>query len=138
MTRSGARTTEALAAARELDRLRGEIDALDRRLVELLNERADLALAAGRRRRRPDGRGIRDADREREVLLRVAMANDGPLPQADPGALPPAHPGDGRARGSTATPAALGPRSGLSATRSPARSGLDSRRRGVPAIRRAA
>jgi chorismate mutase len=26
---------------------------------------------------------VRDPDREREVLLRVAAANDGPLPQAD-------------------------------------------------------
>jgi chorismate mutase len=27
--------------------------------------------------------GVRDPEREREVLLRVAMANGGPLPQAD-------------------------------------------------------
>ncbi len=26
---------------------------------------------------------MRDPEREREVLLRVAMANEGPLPQAD-------------------------------------------------------
>ena len=37
----------------------------------------------GGRRRRPAGRAIRDAEREREVLLRVSMANEGPLPQAD-------------------------------------------------------
>jgi chorismate mutase len=28
-------------------------------------------------------RAIRDAEREREVLLRVTMANAGPMPQAD-------------------------------------------------------
>ena len=33
-------------------------------------------VAAGRR-------AIRDAEREREVLLRVTMANTGPIPQAD-------------------------------------------------------
>ena len=33
-------------------------------------------MAAGRR-------GIRDIEREREILLRVAMANAGPMPQAD-------------------------------------------------------
>ncbi|MEA2519371.1 MAG: hypothetical protein QOF49_1451 [Chloroflexota bacterium] len=28
-------------------------------------------------------RAVRDPEREREVLLRVSMANDGPTPQAD-------------------------------------------------------
>ena len=82
-------SAEALAAARELARLRDEIDALDRQLVGLLNERADLALAAGRLKATAGRRGIRDADREREVLLRVAMANEGPLPQAELLALYP-------------------------------------------------
>jgi chorismate mutase/prephenate dehydratase len=67
----------------ELRRLRRKIDALDRRLVGLLNERAELAREAGRAKRAIGWRAIRDAEREREVLLRVTMANTGPLPQAD-------------------------------------------------------
>lgn len=67
----------------ELRRLRQRIDALDRRIVGLLNERADLARDAGRAKHAAGRRAIRDAEREREVLLRVTMANSGPLPQAD-------------------------------------------------------
>jgi chorismate mutase len=67
----------------ELRRLRRRIDALDRRIVELLNRRAELAVAAGREKAAAGRRAIRDPEREREVLLRVSMANDGPLPQAD-------------------------------------------------------
>jgi chorismate mutase/prephenate dehydratase len=66
----------------ELQRLREAIDALDRRIVGLVNERAELARAIGAekaRLRRP----IRDAGREREVLLRVSIANEGPTAQAD-------------------------------------------------------
>ena len=67
----------------ELRRLRKRIDALDRRLVDLLNERATLAREAGRAKTAAGRRAVRDAEREREVLLRVSMANTGPLPQAD-------------------------------------------------------
>ena len=67
----------------ELRRLRQRIDALDRRIVGLLNERAELAREAGRAKAAIGRRAIRDGDREREVLLRVTMANQGPLPQAD-------------------------------------------------------
>jgi chorismate mutase/prephenate dehydratase len=67
----------------ELRRLRKKIDTLDRRLVALLNERADLARDAGRAKRAAGYRAIRDAEREREVLLRVTIANEGPLAQAD-------------------------------------------------------
>jgi len=67
----------------EVARLRRRIDALDRRIVRLLNQRAELGREVGRAKAAA-GRGrVRDDDREREVLLRVAMANDGPLPQAD-------------------------------------------------------
>jgi len=65
MTRPNDRRVESA----ELRRLRHQIDTIDRRIVALLNERAALA--------------IRDAEREREVLLRVTMANEGPLGQAD-------------------------------------------------------
>lgn len=67
----------------ELRRLRRRIDALDRRIVALLNERAELAREAGRAKQAAGRRAIRDAQREREVLLRVTMANEGPLGQAD-------------------------------------------------------
>jgi chorismate mutase / prephenate dehydratase len=64
----------------DLDSLRSEIDALDVEIVGLLNRRAGLGLAAGRAKL-ASGRPITDSDREREVLVRVAMANQGPLPQ---------------------------------------------------------
>jgi chorismate mutase/prephenate dehydratase len=67
----------------ELRRLRARIDALDRRIVRLLNERAALARDVGRAKQAGGRRAIRDVDREREILLRVAMANEGPMPQQD-------------------------------------------------------
>ena len=73
----------ATGESAELRRLRGRIDALDRRIVRLLNERAELGREVGREKRRQGRMGVRDLEREREVLLRVAMANLGPLRQAD-------------------------------------------------------
>ncbi|MEO5917956.1 MAG: chorismate mutase, partial [Candidatus Limnocylindrales bacterium] len=67
----------------ELRRLRRKIDALDRRIVSLLNERVELAREVGWVKTAAGRRAIRDADREREVLLRVAVSNAGPLPQTD-------------------------------------------------------
>jgi chorismate mutase/prephenate dehydratase len=64
----------------DLDTLRAEIDALDREIVTLLNRRARLGLEAGKAKTR-SGRPITDSEREREVLVRIAMANEGPLPQ---------------------------------------------------------
>lgn len=66
----------------EMRALRGRIDALDRRIVQLLNERAELGLAVGRAKA-VAGRSVRDGEREAEVLARVAGANGGPLPEAD-------------------------------------------------------
>jgi chorismate mutase / prephenate dehydratase len=63
-------------------RARRRIDALDRKIVALLSERTRVGLEVGAAKA-ADGRAVRDADREREVLLRVAAANQGPLPQAD-------------------------------------------------------
>jgi len=71
------------AAAQELAEVRDRIDELDKRIVALLNERAALGRDAGRVKRIAGRRAVKDPDREREVLLRVAMANPGPLPQAD-------------------------------------------------------
>ena len=67
----------------ELEAIRARIDELDRAIVDRLNERARLALEAGRLKAAAGRDGVRDPEREREVLLRVAMANEGPLPQAD-------------------------------------------------------
>jgi len=67
----------------ELRRLRRRIDALDRRIVRLLNERAELAREVGRAKAAAGRRAIRDPEREREVLLRVSISNEGPTPQAD-------------------------------------------------------
>jgi chorismate mutase len=67
----------------ELRRLRRRIDALDRRIVRLLNERGGLAREVGRAKAIDGRHAVRDAEREREVLLRVTMANEGPTPQAD-------------------------------------------------------
>jgi chorismate mutase/prephenate dehydratase len=76
-------TRHSPAESAELRRLRERIDQVDRRIVELLNERAELAQAVGDEKLRIGRRAIRDRDREREVLLRVSIANEGPLPQAD-------------------------------------------------------
>jgi chorismate mutase / prephenate dehydratase len=67
----------------ELRRLRRRIDALDRRIVALLNERARVAREAGQAKADAGRTAVRDAEREREILLRVSMANEGPMPQAD-------------------------------------------------------
>jgi chorismate mutase/prephenate dehydratase len=67
----------------EMRRLRRKIDALDRKIVDLLNERAELGREVGRAKASAGRRAVRDAEREREVLLRVTMANTGPMPQAD-------------------------------------------------------
>jgi chorismate mutase len=66
----------------EMLQLRRKIDALDRKIVGLLSERTELARSVGAVKA-GGGRAIRDAEREREVLLRVTMANAGPLAQAD-------------------------------------------------------
>ena len=67
----------------ELNRLRAEIDELDRRIVGLLNHRAELARAVGHQKAALGRRAVRDREREREVLLRVSIANDGPMSQVD-------------------------------------------------------
>ncbi len=64
-------------------RLRTRIDALDQEIVALLNDRARLALEVGRAKAAIGRRAIRDLEREREVLIRIAMSNEGPMPQAD-------------------------------------------------------
>ena len=76
-------SAERDAAAADLSRTRDIIDQLDRQIVDLLNRRAELGRQAGRAKALAGRRAVHDPEREREVLLRVAMANHGPLTQAD-------------------------------------------------------
>jgi chorismate mutase/prephenate dehydratase len=62
-----------------LDDLRERIDELDRKLVELLNERASLVVSVGNLKRH-EGTPIYAPHREAEVLSRVLQASKGPLP----------------------------------------------------------
>jgi chorismate mutase len=78
---SGSRRTGTVSP--ELVRLRAEIDEVDRRIVALLNHRAELVRAVGHEKVALGRRFVRDREREREVLLRVSIANAGPTPQAD-------------------------------------------------------
>jgi chorismate mutase/prephenate dehydratase len=66
-----------------LEQLRREIDDLDRRIVALLNERAAKGREVGRVKAALGWTTARDPEREREVLLRVSIANGGPIPQGD-------------------------------------------------------
>ncbi len=70
-------------AAADLLNVRDQIDALDKRIVALLNQRAELGRAAGKAKAVAGRRAVHDPEREREVLLRVAMENRGPIAQAD-------------------------------------------------------
>ena len=65
----------------EIDALRRRIDAIDRQLVALLNERAACALEIGRFKERV-GDHIYQPGREREVLANVRDGNHGPLDDA--------------------------------------------------------
>jgi len=64
-----------------LEQLRRDIDELDRRIVGLLNERARKGREVGHEKSSLGWTHTRDPEREREVLLRVSMANEGPIPQ---------------------------------------------------------
>jgi chorismate mutase len=65
-------------AAARIDELRHRIDALDERLVVLLNARAGCALAIGQLKEEL-GLAVYQPDREREVLAHVRRVNRGPL-----------------------------------------------------------
>ena len=60
-----------------LDKLRKEIDRVDTKLVELLNERAKIVVEIGKLK---NGGPIYVPDREKKVFARIAKANQGPLP----------------------------------------------------------
>jgi chorismate mutase len=64
--------------ARTIDDWRRRIDELDKKLVELLNERANCAVEIGRRKR-ADGLPIYQPEREQEILENAERVNQGPL-----------------------------------------------------------
>ena len=68
-----AQTNQALA------RQRAKIDALDARIVALLNERARVVQEIGRVKQQA-GLGVTDPKRVEEILQRIASNNHGPLP----------------------------------------------------------
>lgn len=63
----------------DLNKYRQEIDSLDASLLELLNRRAEVALAIGRAKQKM-GVPVFDPTREAAVLDSLAAANAGPLP----------------------------------------------------------
>ena len=60
---------------------RRKIDEIDRKLVELLNERSRCVVEIGRLKK-TDGAPLYQPDREREVLAAAERANRGPLSEA--------------------------------------------------------
>ncbi len=63
----------------DLEALRKQIDELDRKLVDLLNQRAKVVVEVGKTKQ-ADGTPIYAPDREHAVLNRIAELNAGPLP----------------------------------------------------------
>ena len=61
---------------------RKKIDELDRRLVELLNERAQAAHEIGKLKRNTS-MPIYEPDREKTIFANVCSANHGPLPDSE-------------------------------------------------------
>jgi chorismate mutase len=66
----------------DIEDWRKKIDEMDRRLVELLSERARAAVEIGRLKRNTS-MPIYEPDRERIVFERVQKCNPGPLPGRD-------------------------------------------------------
>jgi len=66
---------------KSVDDWRRKIDEIDRRLVELLNERSRCVVEIGRIKQ-ASGEALYQPDREKQVLDGVAQANPGPLPDA--------------------------------------------------------
>jgi chorismate mutase / prephenate dehydratase len=65
-----------------IDELRKRIDAIDPKLVELMNERARAAVEIGQLKREAGQESVYSPERERDVLERVLAANKGPLADA--------------------------------------------------------
>ena len=61
-----------------LDKIRKKIDALDQKILSLLNERAAASRAIGKLKEK-GGQGIYAPHREKEILSRLRSLNKGPL-----------------------------------------------------------
>jgi chorismate mutase/prephenate dehydratase len=62
-----------------LEQYRERIDAIDRELVRLLNERAQVVIEIGKLKNKTGGQ-VYAPDREKEVFEKIKAANQGPLP----------------------------------------------------------
>jgi chorismate mutase/prephenate dehydratase len=62
-----------------LEDLRKRIDEIDKQLVQLLNERAQVVVEIGKLKNKTE-KPVYAPDREKEVLAKVTQANKGPLP----------------------------------------------------------
>src|SRR5688572_4134169 len=67
------------SADRSLDPLRAQIDALDEKIVALLNERAKVVVEVGKVKQQSNA-PIYAPDREKAVLEKLRRLNRGPLP----------------------------------------------------------
>jgi chorismate mutase len=65
----------------EITDCRKKIDELDRRLVELINERAECARRIGRLKRNTQ-LPIYEPEREKAIFANICRANRGPLPDS--------------------------------------------------------
>ncbi len=63
----------------ELEDLRKQIDEIDLKLVELLNERANIVVEVGKFKQKSEATPIYAPDREKQVLDKICQANKGPL-----------------------------------------------------------
>jgi chorismate mutase/prephenate dehydratase len=63
----------------DLNQLRTQIDSIDEKLVELLNQRAHCVLQIGRYKQQ-NQRAVYEPQREELVMANVARCNNGPLP----------------------------------------------------------
>src|SRR5439155_16564179 len=72
---------ERFSIEMSIDDWREKIDEIDRKLVELLNERSRCAIEVGRLKRSLNMR-VYDPDREQEIFRRVRQENNGPLDNA--------------------------------------------------------
>jgi chorismate mutase-like protein len=66
---------------KDVEHWRRKIDEVDRKLVELLNERSRCVVEIGRLKQ-VSGDALYQPDREKQVLDGVVSANPGPLPDA--------------------------------------------------------
>ncbi len=78
---SSRRSAATTGRSKELDGLREAIDAVDRVILDQLNERARLVQAVGRLKSER-GTAVYEATREREIVERLARGNEGPFPDA--------------------------------------------------------